>query len=227
MSCKFRKLPGGYGQVKIQGQENVYPLDIYNYAVAFRKIYTRSAPILKPIADKVWGATHDGSVQFYDGSAQALATQIAFSDELMMKAIILGSTGELGETTKIHSLKSLFSDFLDERYQKIIISYLEKNGLSQGKLEDVLDTSSRIFIDARYGFDKKDEYTLDFITLQLLNEVLCKIFTRYVPDWTMMTKSQQRDVDFIKQKTDSILSPNKMDLLKRKLWRALEHEFRE
>lgn len=200
-SYKFKKVPANFRQVRVSAISKVLPSDIYNYAKSFRSVYTRSMPLLKPIADPSWGGTHNDVKQFYEGKAQALATQIAFSNELLLKAILLGSTGEFVAT---HNLRQLFN-CLDSRYQDIIGQYLEDNGLKKDKLKKVLDVSANTFVNARYGFDKN--HTLDFMTLQLLNEVLDIIFNNYTPDWTKLTDIQQQSQEKIKELVDLVFDP--------------------
>lgn len=195
---KFKKLPANFGQIKLNHSNgSLIPSDIYEYAKAFRNVYTRSAPMLKAFADPDW-AQHQEVKQLY-GKAQSLAVQIAMSDELLLKAILLGSTGRF---SKEHNLKKLV-DSLDTRYQDIIKKHFKDNGLNDGKWDKVLDMSAQTFIDARYGFEVKD-YVLDFMTLQLLNEALDDIFNNYLPDWTRLTKAQQEDKEILKKEVDLI-----------------------
>jgi len=194
---KFKKLPANFGRINLSKSDSLIPSDIYEYAKAFRDVYTRSAPGLKAFADPNW-ATHQEIKQLY-GKAQSLAVQIAMSNELLLKAILLGS---IGKFSKEHSLKKLV-DSLDARYQEIIKKHFKDNGLNDGKWNEVLNISAQTFVNARYGFEGKD-YSLDFMTLQLLNEALDNIFNNYLPDWTTLTKAQQKDKDRLKKEVDLI-----------------------
>lgn len=194
---KFKKLPASFGQIRLNKSESLIPSDIYEYAKSFRSVYTRSAPILKKIADPNLAELHEIK-QLY-GKAQSLAVQIAMSNELLLKAILLGSTGKF---SKEHNLKKLVES-LDTRYQDIIKAHFKENGLNDGKWDKVLDMSAQTFVDARYGFEGKD-YVLDFRTLQLLNESLDNIFNHYLPDWLALTKDEQKDEKKLKQEVDLI-----------------------
>lgn len=46
---KFKKLPANLGQIKINKSDSLIPSDIYEYAKAFRSVYTRSMPILEEL----------------------------------------------------------------------------------------------------------------------------------------------------------------------------------
>lgn len=194
---RFKKVPGNFGLVKINKSESLTPNDIYRYAKSFRSVYTLSSPILKKFADPKW-PTHNELEQLH-GKAQSLAVQIAMSNELLLKAILLGSTGEL---KKGHDLKKLINS-LDERYVKIIKEHLEENGLKNNHWDKVLKMSAQVFVSARYGFEPKS-YDLDFRTLQLLNEALDDIFNNYLPDWTRLTKAQQENKRRLKKEVDLI-----------------------
>ncbi len=212
---KFKKLPANFGHIKLNHSSgSLIPSDIYEYALAFRNVYTRSAPILKAFADPDW-AQHQEVKQLY-GKAQSLAVQIAMSNELLLKAILLGSTGEF---SKEHSLKRLVGN-LDTRYQDIIKKHFKDSGLKDGKWDKVLNMSALTFVDARYGFESKD-YSLDFQTLQLLNEALDNIFNNYLPDWTALTKAQQENKERLKKEVDLIFDEDyqKEQAEQWKLWR--------
>jgi hypothetical protein len=212
---KFKKVPGNLGQVKLNHSTgSVTPNDIYEYAKAFRNVYTRSVPILKAFADPDL-VTHN-EVEQLNGKAQSLAVQIAMSNELLLKAILLGSSGKIIEK---HNLQELVSS-LDTRYQDIIKNHFKDNGLSDGKWDKVLNMSALTFIDARYGFESKD-YVLDFRTLQLLNESLDNIFNNYLPDWTTLTKAEQENKVRLKKEVDLIFDEDyqKEQAESLKLWR--------
>lgn len=194
---KFKKLPANFGQIKLNKSDSLIPSDIYEYAKSFRSVYTRSMPILKRFDDPEL-ATHQEIKQLY-GKAQSVAVQIAMSNELLLKAILLGSTGEF---TKKHNLQELVNS-LDIRYRDIIENHFKDNGLNDGKWDTVLNMSAQTFIDARYGFEGKD-YVLDFRTLQLLNESLDNIFNNYLPDWTTLTKAEQENKERLKKEVDLI-----------------------
>lgn len=87
---RFKKAPGNFGRVRHNKSRRPTPKDIYEYARSFRSVYTRAAPMLKPIIDPKW-AEQQEIKQLY-GKAQSLAVQLAFSNELLLKAILLGST---------------------------------------------------------------------------------------------------------------------------------------
>lgn len=218
---KFKKLPANFGQIKLSKSDSLIPSDIYEYAKSFRGVYTRSAPILKKIADPNW-AGHEEITQLY-GKAQSLAVQIAMSNELLLKAILLGSTGKF---SKEHNLKKLVNS-LDTRYQDIIKIHFKENGLIEGKWDKVLNMSAQTFIDARYGFEGKD-YVLDFRTLQLLNEALDNIFNNYLPNWDVLQESQttleevqQKNKERIQKEVDLIFDGDyqKEQADQLKLWR--------
>ncbi|HEY0965694.1 MAG TPA: hypothetical protein VGE13_04420 [Candidatus Saccharimonadales bacterium] len=194
---KFKKYPGNFGQVDIAGNESLMPSDIYEYAKAFRSVYTRSMPMLKKIVDPSW-ATHQEIEQLY-GKAQSIAVQIAISNELLLKTILFASTGHF---SKEHNLKKLIAA-LDSRYQDIIKKYMRDNHLKDGKWNKVLDMSAQTFVTARYGFEGQD-YTLDFRTLQLLNEALDDIYNNYLPDWTNLTKAEKESKETLRKEVDLI-----------------------
>ena len=194
---KFKKLPANFGKVKLYKTESLMPSDIYEYAKAFRSIYTRTAPMLKPI-DSSESATEEEIGQFY-GKVQSLAVQISISNELLLKSVLLGSSGRY---TMTHSLEELFYE-LDERHQSIITEHMVHNGLNDGKWATVLGYSADTFVNARYGFQGKD-YVVDFRTLQLFNEALDNIINNYTPDWTVLTRSQQKDKEVLKGELDLI-----------------------
>lgn len=194
---RFKKVPANLGLVKLNRKEQLIPNDIYEYAKAFRGVYTRSMPMLKKITDPKW-ATQQEITQLY-GKAQSLAVQIAMSNELLLKAILLGSTGEF---SREHNLKKLVIS-LDKRYLEIIKKHFKDNGLKDDKWNKVLNMSAQTFVTARYGFEGKD-YVLDFVTLQLLNEALDDIFNNYLPDWTALTKAQQENKKRLKKEVDLI-----------------------
>lgn len=216
---KFKKVPGNFGLVKINKSESLIPNDIYRYAKAFRSVYTRSMPILKKIADPKWPTQQE--IQQLHGKAQSLAVQIAMSNELLLKAILLGSAGEF---SKEHNLKKLINS-LDKRYIDIIKKHFKDNNLKSGHWNKVLNMSAQTFVSARYGFESKD-YVLDFRTLQLLNEALDNIFNNYLPDWTALTKVQQKNKDRLKQEVDLIFDEGyqKEQAEQWKLWKkVLKH----
>lgn len=194
---RFTKVPGNFGLVKINKSESLIPNDIYRYAKAFRSVYTRSMPMLKQIDDPEWATQQE--IEQLHGPAQSLAVQIAMSNELLLKAILLGSTGEL---RKGHDLKKLVNS-LDERYIKIIKEHLKENDLIDDHWNKVLKMSAQIFVSARYGFEPID-YALDFRTLELLNEALDDIFNNYLPDWTTLTKIEQENKERLKKEVDLI-----------------------
>lgn len=193
----FKKVPGNLGLVKINGSDRIIPNNIYEYAKAFRSVYTRSMPIIEKIADPKSVTLKE--INQLHGKAQSLAVQIAVSNELLLKAILLGSKGKL---YKGHNLQALI-DRLDKRHIDIIKKHLNDNGLKDGRWNKVLDMSAQTFVTARYGFEDKD-YSLDFLTLQLLNEALDDIFNNYTPDWTTLTKAQQENKKRLKKEVDLI-----------------------
>src|SRR6185312_9487522 len=142
---RFKKVPANLGLIRHTEKERLIPDDIYEYAKSFRSVYTRSMPVLKKIADPKW-ASHQEIKQLY-GKPQSLAVQIALSNELLLKAILLGSTGEI---IKEHNLKKLINN-LDTRYINIIKQHLEENGLKEGRWNNVLNMSAQTFVDTRYG----------------------------------------------------------------------------
>ena len=198
-SYRFKKLPADLRRIVVGNRASLIPSDIYEYAKSFRSVYTRATPILKKIGN-LESATHEEVIQLH-GKAQSLAVQIALSNELLIKAVLLGSKGEYTET---HNLKQLI-DSLDNRYKNLIEKHLQDNGLKAGRLDSVIEKSSIIFIDVRYGFEGK-EYTLDFLTLQLLNEVLDDIYRNYLPDWLSLTRQQKEDKEHLQSIVDEIFS---------------------
>jgi len=215
----FSKLPAQHGQIKMGENLHILPNDIYEYAVAYRNIYTRSMPILKNIKDPKWAEQHE--LKQYHGKAQVLVAQIAFSNELLLKAILWGSSRNL---PKEHNLKRLINN-LDERYVAIIREHLEKNGLKSDKWEKVLNTSANIFTISRYGFDN-GEYAIDFLTLQLLNEALDYIFNNKLPDWSSLDKVGQENRKRLKAEVDKIFD-EKYQREQRKLQREWQNLFDE
>ncbi len=141
------------------------------------------------------------------------------SNELLLKAILLGSTAEF---SKEHNLKRLVNS-LDSRYVEIIKKHLASNGLKQDQENKVLNMSTQTFVTARYGFEGKD-YVLDFMTLQLLNEALDDIFNNYLPDWTALTKTQHKKR--LKKEVDLIFDEDyqKEQAEQWKLWRKVFKE---
>lgn len=211
---RFKKVPANFGLIKHNKSEHLIPDDIYEYAKSFRSVYTRSMSILKKIADIEWASQQEIS-QLY-GKAQSLAVQIAMSNELLLKAILMGSTGEF---SREHNLKKLINS-LDQRYVDMIKKHLEDNGLKEGSWNKVLNMSAQTFVSARYGFEDKD-YVLDFQTLQLLNEALDDIFNNYLPDWAALTKTQQENKERLKKQIDLIFDEDyqKEQAEQRRLWR--------
>jgi hypothetical protein len=169
--------------------------------------------MLKKIVDPNSAEGHE--IEQLHGKVQSLAVQIAISSELLLKAILLGSTGRL---IKGHNLKRLVES-LDERYQEIIKAHFKENGLKDGKWDEVLDVSAQTFVDARYGFEGK-EYVLEFRTLQLLNEALDNIYNNYLPNWLALTKEEQKDEDRLKKEVDLIFDEDyqKQQAEERKMW---------
>jgi len=213
---RFNKVPANIGLFKHNGGERLLPQGIYDYATSFRSIYTRSMPLLKKFTDPSWPSSQEAT-QLY-GKAQSLGVQIALSNELLLKAILLASKGEL---SKGHNLKTLLNR-LDSRYIDIIKQHLVSNGLKKGKWNKVLDMSALTFIDARYGFEGKD-YVIDFRTHQLLNEVLDDIYNNLIPDWTNLTKEQQADKGALKEEVDLLFDVDyqKEKAEQLKMWRKL------
>lgn len=211
---KFKKLPANFGQIKLNKSDSLMPSDIYAYAKAFRSVYTRSVPALKAFIDPEWPTLQEHK-QLY-GPAQSLAVQIAMSNELLLKAILLGSAGTFD---KEHNLKKLVES-LDIRYQDIIKKHFKDNDLNKGKWNKVINMSAQTFVDARYGFEGKD-YVLDFRTLQLLNESLDNIFNNYLPDWLALTKDEQKDENRLKKEVDLIFDEDyqKEQADQLRLWR--------
>jgi len=211
---KFNKVPGNFGLVKINKSESLMPSDIYEYAAAFRSTYTRSMPMLKKIGDPKWATQQE--IRQLHSKPQSLAVQIAMSNELLVKAILLGSTGEF---SKEHNLKKLVHS-MDGRYIDIIKRHLATNGLKDGHWNKVLNLSAQTFVTARYGFEGKD-YVLDFRTLQLLNEALDNIFNNYLPDWTALTKAKQENKERLKKEVDLIFDEDyqKEQAEQQKFWR--------
>ena len=174
---RFIDIPA-YAAVSINNEKNVTPDNIYEQAVAFRGIYEKSKPLSKkvsvpngfPIPVDEWRLIHN--------IPQSLVVQLALSNELLLKAVLLGSTGKL-ETG--HSLKSLINK-LDRRYVKYIKQHLINNNLSDGKWDNVIKSSDKIFITARYGYEVGN-YKIDFMTLQLINEALDDIYNNKLPVW--------------------------------------------
>jgi hypothetical protein len=213
---RFNKFPANIGLVKHTGSDGVSPQSIYEYATSFRAVYTRSMPMLKRFIDPSW-PNYQESNQLY-GKAQSLGVQIALSNELLIKAVLLGS---IGEFSKEHNLKKLINS-LDIRYIDIIKQHFVSNGLKSGHWGKVLDMSALTFIDARYGFESSD-YAIDFRTHQLLNEALDDIYNYYLPDWTNLTKEQQADKELLKKEVDLVFDEEyqKDKSEKLKLWRKI------
>lgn len=173
---RFTKIPA-YASIKVSSGRRITPDKIYDQAIAFRKVYLQSIRLSKkvkdqdsPIRTEEWGLIYS--------IPQALVTQIAFSNELLLKAIVLGSTGK---QVSGHSLRRLVQ-CLDKRYIDYIKNHLFENGLKKDSWINVLKISDRIFETARYGYEDKD-YKIDFMTLQLLHEALDDIYHFMLPDW--------------------------------------------
>lgn len=195
---RFTEVAANIGVVQIQERTSILPTNIYEYSKAFREVYMLSMPILKEIAN-IEHASYSEILQLH-GKAQSLAVQISVSNELLLKAILLGCTGK---TVTGHSLKKLLNK-LDPRLIDYIKMHLLDYGLKPDSWDDVIEKSDLTFITARYGFEGKS-YTLDFITLQLLNEALDDIFNRYVPDWTLLSKEEQKSETILMSKFEVMI----------------------
>lgn len=184
---KFIDIPA-YAAVNIDNNNNVTPDKIYEQAVAFRNIYEKLKPLSKkvsvsngdPIPASEWKLIHN--------IPQVLIVQLALSNELLLKAVLFGSTGRLEMG---HSLISLI-DKLDKRYEKYIKQHLEDNGLVRGRWGDVIKASDKVFVTARYGYEN-GSYKIDFMTLQLINEALDFIYNKMLPTWGDIEKIIDRE----------------------------------
>lgn len=175
---RFRSLPA-YGGININHKSNITtPNDIYAYAVAFREVYEKSKLLSKKVSVPAGYPLPIEDWKFVYSVPQALVVQLALSNELLLKAVILGSTGNL---ERGHSVSGLLSK-LDVRYRNYIEKHLSENGLKSGKWSDVIKASDQIFVTARYGYERGG-YKVDFMTLQLINEALDDIFNTKLPDW--------------------------------------------
>lgn len=173
---RFSKIPA-YSGIKISGGRPITPAKIYDQATAFRKIYLQSIKLSKRVKDEDSPIRTDEWELIYS-IPQALVTQIAFSNELLLKAIILGSTGK---NKTGHSLRDLVKG-LDARYIDYIKAHLIENGLKEDSWDNVLNISDQIFTVARYGYEDKP-YKIDFLTLQLMHEALDDIYHFMLPNW--------------------------------------------
>lgn len=176
---RFKKLPA-YGVLNINHTSNtITPNDIYAYAVAFRDVYEKSKPLSKKVSVPGGYPLPVDDWKFVYSIPQALVVQLALSNELLLKAVLLGSTGKL---ERGHGMKALLSK-LDPRYRNYIEKHLVDNGLKPGKWSEVIKSSDNIFVTARYGYENGG-YKVDFLTLQLINEALDDIFNFKLPDWS-------------------------------------------
>lgn len=125
------------------------------------------------------------------------------SNELLLKSIILGSTGK---SKTGHGLRDLVRG-LDPRYVKYIKAHLIENGLKENSWNNVLRISDKIFTSARYGYEDKT-YKIDFLTLQLLHEALDDIYHFMLPNWdevrSILEKADNDVNSKIKEQVDLI-----------------------
>jgi hypothetical protein len=151
----------------------VIPDDIYEQAIAFRDIYIISKPLSKKVSVPKGYPLPASEKKFVYSIPQALATQIAFSNELLLKAILLTCTNRM---FKGHELGKLLKE-LDPRYITLIKEYLYANGLKLDAWQNVMKSSNNIYKVARYGYEGSN-FKIDLKTLQLLNEVLDDIYNK-------------------------------------------------
>lgn len=179
LGYRFKKFPA-YGVISINHTSGtITPNDIYTYAVAFRDVYEKSKTLSKKVSVPAGYPLPVDDWKFVYSIPQALAVQLALSNELLLKAVLLGSTGRL---ERGHSTKALLAK-LDPRYRNFIEKHLIDNGLKAGKWSEVIKSSDNIFVTARYGYENGG-YKVDFMTLQLINEALDDIFSTKLPEWT-------------------------------------------
>lgn len=219
---RFHNLPA-YAAVHVDHRgQNTSPSDIYELAVAFRDVYERA----KSLSQKV--SVAEGSPLSVDewrllyAVPQALIVQLALSNELLLKAILLGSKDVLVHG---HSLKGLMSE-LDVRYVDYIKKYLMANGLKPASWDLVMEASDKIFVTARYGYEQ-GSYKVDFMTLQLLNESLDDIYHNLLPNWYAVLRIKEEDTtDFqeaMKNQIDQIFDPDYQRQVEKELaeWQKL------
>lgn len=190
---RFTKIPA-YTAIKVSGGRPITPEKIYDQAVAFRKVYLQSIRLSKRVKDEDSPIRTDEWGLIYS-LPQALVTQIAFSNELILKAIILGSTGKIKTG---HGLRSLIKG-LDPRYVEYIKAHLIENGLKEDSWDNVLEISDQIFTSARYGYEDKS-YKIDFLTLQLLHEALDDIYHFMLPNWGEIQRILEKAEDDLDHK---------------------------
>lgn len=217
---RFKKLPP-YARVSItaRASNTSDPREMYEYATAYRSVYTRALPMNKKVSTD--GALPVEEWKQIHGIPQALLVNLVLSCEVLLKAIILSSTGKL---ERGHSLKSLLNK-LDSRHRAYIENHLVKNGLTKSKWNKVIKDSDKIFEVARYGYEGK-EYTVDFITLQLINEALDDVYNEQVPEWPDVNNIvSTTDIDRerqIKVLLDKAFDPPEIDEFTKALIRELK-----
>lgn len=176
---RFRKFPA-YGVIIINHKSNtITPDDVYSYAIAFRDVYEKSKILSQKVSVPGGYPLPVEEWKFVYSIPQALVVQLALSNELLLKAVLLGSTGRMHRGHKMSGLMSK----LDIRYRNLIEKHLMDNGLKPGKWSEVIRASDNIFVTARYGYESGG-YKVDFISLQLINEALDDIFNTKLPEWT-------------------------------------------
>lgn len=147
---RFQDLPA-YAAVHVNhSKQNTSPSDIYELAVTFRDVYEKAKPLSQKVSAPEGFPLSVDEWRLLYAVPQALIVQLALSNELLLKAILLGSTGILVQG---HSLKDLISE-LDIRYADHIKKHLMANGLKPASWDSVMKASDKIFVTARYGYEK-------------------------------------------------------------------------
>ena len=145
LGYRFKKLPA-YAALNINHRAVIItPGDIYAYAVAFRDVYEKAKTLSKKVSVPSGYPLPIEDWKLVYSVPQALVVQLALSNELLLKAVLLGSTGKL---ERGHSIKKLLTK-LDSRYRNYIEKHLMDNGLGFGKWSEVIKASDEIFVTAR------------------------------------------------------------------------------
>lgn len=190
--------------------EDLTPREIYKHAVEFRSAYVTLYATMGAPNNPSSPASEDQ--RLVTSLPQVVYINLAFSNELMLKAIILGGTGK---SARGHNIKTLINE-LNPRYQKIIKDHLVSQGFGDEKWKRILKDSEEIYTKARYGYED-GEYNLHFKAMQHINESLDDIFNFLLPDYRTIeniaeTNAKNTDA-VIKEHIDWIFSEERRDML--------------
>jgi HEPN domain-containing protein len=185
---RFKELPKI--TLSHEGGKMDTPAEIYEQSVAFRRVYeTCNSKIQEPADARIeW----EGEERFRTlAFSEASFVNLAFSCELLLKAISFSSSGTY---CRKHNLESLFNQ-LDERYKQKIIRYvLESEGKNKKNtclFNRLLSENSRTFEVLRYSFDS-ESHRCNPVFLAHFNEVLDDIYHNFAyPCWDGTTKTKR------------------------------------